>query len=154
MTELTTPQAAPHGSSTDVEGRRRHVHAMWSAVADSWAEYADYTDARHGPETAMMLATTAPAQGEQVLELAAGAGGLGLAAADLVGPDGRVLISDVAVEMTRAARARIGVRMAVEVRQLDLEARGSATRRTTWSCAGTACSSPSTRRLPPGRSLG
>ncbi|WP_238342852.1 class I SAM-dependent methyltransferase [Nocardioides cynanchi] len=94
---------------------------MWSAVAGSWAEYADDTDARHAPETAAMLAATAPVPGDHVLELAAGAGGLGLEVADLVAPGGRVVISDVAVEMTAAARARAGTREAVEVRTLDIE---------------------------------
>jgi SAM-dependent methyltransferase len=68
-----------------------------------------------------MLAATDPAPGDHVLELAAGAGGLGLAVADLVAPGGAVVISDVAVEMTRAARARVGTRADVDVRQLDLE---------------------------------
>jgi SAM-dependent methyltransferase len=95
---------------------------MWSAVAGSWSEYADYTDARHAPETAAMLAAAAPAPGDRLLELAAGAGGLGLAAADLVTPGGGVVVSDVAVEMTRIAEDRVGARTGVEVRRLDLEA--------------------------------
>jgi len=122
MTDLTTPHSTtPLGPSTDVEERRRHVHAMWSAVAPYWAEYAAYTDARHAPEDAAMLAATAPAPGERVLELAGGAGGLGLAAADLVAPDGQVVLSDVSVEMTRIAEERAGGRSGVQVRPLDLE---------------------------------
>jgi ubiquinone/menaquinone biosynthesis C-methylase UbiE len=121
MTENTTRPAAPVARHADVDERRRHVHAMWSAVAGSWAEYADYTEARHAPETEVMLATTAPAPGEHVLELAAGAGGLGLAAADLVVPGGAVVVSDVAAEMTRVAEGRAGARRGVEVRRLDLE---------------------------------
>ncbi len=122
MTEFTTPQQAPPAAVAGLDERRRHVHAMWSAVAGSWAEYADYTDARHAPETTVMLAATSPAPGERVLELAGGAGGLGLAAADLVAPGGRVVLSDVALEMTQIASARAGDRSAVEVRRLDLEA--------------------------------
>ena len=41
-----------------------------------------------------------------MLELACGAGGAGLAAAELVGPGGEVVISDVAPEMTAIAAAR------------------------------------------------
>ena len=121
MIEHTTRPVAPGGPGPDADERRRHVHAMWSAVAGSWAEYVDYTEARHAPETAALLAATAPAPGDRVLELAAGAGGLGPGLADLVAPGGSVVISDVAVEMTRAARARVGTRADVEVRQLDLE---------------------------------
>jgi SAM-dependent methyltransferase len=96
---------------------------MWSAVAGSWAEYADYTVARHTPETSAMFAATAPVRGEHVLELACGAGGLGLAAAQLVAPTGRVVQSDVSPEMTMIAAARstaAGTR-SIEVRVLDLE---------------------------------
>jgi SAM-dependent methyltransferase len=95
---------------------------MWSAVAGSWAEYADYTDARHAAETEAMLAATAPVPGDDVLELACGAGGLGLAAADLVAPTGRVVLSDVADAMTRIAAARAGDGRQAEIRRLDLEA--------------------------------
>ncbi len=123
MTERLTQTRTPPDANAGKQERRRRVHATWSAVAGSWAEYADYTEARHAPETSAMLAATAPVRGEHVLELACGAGGLGLAAVELVAPTGRVVLSDVAVEMTRIAAARAdaaGARMA-EVRVLDLE---------------------------------
>ena len=44
--------------------------------------------------------------GDRVLELACGPGGLGLAAAERVGPGGEVVLSDVAAEMTAIAAAR------------------------------------------------
>ncbi len=53
-----------------------------------------------------MLESSAPRPGERVLELACGPGGLGLAAAPLVAPNGEVVMSDVAAEMTAIAAAR------------------------------------------------
>jgi ubiquinone/menaquinone biosynthesis C-methylase UbiE len=65
----------------------------------------------------------APRPGDTVLELAAGVGDTGLAAARLVGPAGRVIITDFAPEMVAAARRRaaeLGVTNA-EFRVLDAE---------------------------------
>jgi SAM-dependent methyltransferase len=53
-----------------------------------------------------MLALAAPRPGEDVLELACGPGGLGLAAAARVAPGGTAVLSDVAPGMTEIAAAR------------------------------------------------
>jgi SAM-dependent methyltransferase len=68
-----------------------------------------------------MLGLAAPGSGERVLELACGAGGVGLAAAGRVGPDGEVVLSDVAPEMTAIAAARAEGLHNVRTRVLDLE---------------------------------
>jgi ubiquinone/menaquinone biosynthesis C-methylase UbiE len=102
---------------------RMHLHAMWSSVAPSWGDHADFVDARGAALTGEMLAAAAPRPGERVLELACGAGGLGLAAAAHVAPGGEVVLSDVAAEMTAIAEARAverGVRN-VSTRVLDIE---------------------------------
>jgi SAM-dependent methyltransferase len=99
------------------------LHSMWAAVAPAWGEHAAYVDARGAELSERMLALTAPEAGEDVLELASGAGGLGLAAAELVAPDGEVVISDVAAEMIAIAAARTHERGLTNVapRVLDLE---------------------------------
>jgi ubiquinone/menaquinone biosynthesis C-methylase UbiE len=104
--------------------QRRHLHGLWSSVAPGWAEHADFVETRGAEVTARLLELTRPRPGEQVLELACGAGDSGIAAAALVGDDGRVVISDVAPEMTAIARGRadaLGLRN-VRTRELDLEA--------------------------------
>jgi SAM-dependent methyltransferase len=96
---------------------------MWGSVAGGWAEHAEFVESRGAQVTAALLELAAPRPGERVLELACGAGGVGLAAAPLVGPDGEVVLSDVAPEMTAIARARaeaLGLGN-VRVRELDLE---------------------------------
>ena len=76
---------------------------MWASVAPAWAEHAD---SRGAAVTAKLLELTAPRSGERVLELACGPGGVGIAAAELVGPAGEVVLSDVAAQMTAIAAAR------------------------------------------------
>jgi SAM-dependent methyltransferase len=102
---------------------RAKVHAQWAGVADRWGEHADYIDARGAELTARLLALTAPAAGERVLELACGTGGVGIAAAELVGAGGEVVVSDVAPEMTAIAAGRAAARGLgnVRARPLDLE---------------------------------
>jgi len=56
--------------------------------------------------TARLLELAALRPGDRVLELACGAGGLGLAAAERVAPGGDVVLSDVVEEMTSIAAAR------------------------------------------------
>ena len=102
---------------------RAGLHGLWSAVAGGWAAHADYVDERAGELTAAMLAAADLRPGARVLELACGPGGLGLAAAHRVGPDGQVLVSDIAPEMVAiaAARAEEAGLANVAAKVLDLE---------------------------------
>jgi ubiquinone/menaquinone biosynthesis C-methylase UbiE len=88
---------------------RRHVREMWAAVAEGWARHADFVEERGKDVTQQMLDAVAPRRGEHVLELASGAGDVGLAAAPLVTP-GEVVVSDVAAEMTAIATRRAAAR--------------------------------------------
>jgi ubiquinone/menaquinone biosynthesis C-methylase UbiE len=103
--------------------QRAHVRGMWAAVASGWREHAEWIDGRGADVTAVLLAAMRPQPGERVLELACGPGGVGLAAAPLVGPAGEVVLSDVVPEMTAIAAARaeeLGLGN-VSSRELDLE---------------------------------
>src|SRR5689334_7074522 len=99
------------------------LHAMWSAAAPSWDEYADYVDEREAAVGDAMLAVGQIQPGDEVLELGCGPGGVGLAAAQIVGPQVWVVLSDVAPEMTTIAAERAerrGLRNVV-TRELDME---------------------------------
>ena len=102
---------------------RAHIHALWSTVAPAWAERADYVDQRGAALTHWMLGATDPRPGDHVLELACGAGGAGMAAAPLVAPAGRVVLSDVAAGMVEATAKRVAERGldGVATRMLDLD---------------------------------
>jgi SAM-dependent methyltransferase len=100
------------------------LHAMWGSVAGGWRENAAFVDERSRPLTERMLAVTAPQPGERAVELACGPATVGLALAARVGPDGEVVVSDVAEEMVaiaaeRAAAAGLGN---VRAQRLDIEA--------------------------------
>jgi SAM-dependent methyltransferase len=99
------------------------VRGAWAAVAPAWGVHADELDARTAAITQRLLDLTHIAPGESVLELASGPGGVGLAAAERVGADGRVVISDVVPAMVAEARRRAADRglAQVTVKELDLE---------------------------------
>jgi enediyne biosynthesis protein CalE5 len=105
---------------------RARLHGMWAAVAPGWREHADYVDARGALVTARMLDLTDPRPGERVLELACGAGDVGLAAAERVAPGGEVVLSDAVAEMAAIAAARAQARGAagVTTRVHDVESVG------------------------------
>ncbi|HEX6762168.1 MAG TPA: class I SAM-dependent methyltransferase [Gaiellaceae bacterium] len=110
-------------SAAGLSALREHLHRSWASVAPGWEANADYADERGADVTKALLGLARLGAGDRVLELAAGAGGVGLAAAERVGPHGEVVVSDVAPEMTAIARRRAGERglANVSVRELDLE---------------------------------
>lgn len=113
-------QRKPDG---EVDELRIGLHLMWGAVAPGWEENADFVDRRTSEMTAAMLDAVALEPGARVLELACGPGGLGIAAAERLGDEGEVVLSDVSRQMIEiaAARANRQGRGNVKVRELDLE---------------------------------
>jgi SAM-dependent methyltransferase len=100
---------------------RQRLHGMWAAVAGGWGEHADYADARGAAVTERMLDLASLRPGDRVLELACGPGGLGITAAERVGPDGEVVLSDVVPEMTAIAERRAAAAGARNVSTLVLD---------------------------------
>lgn len=78
--------------------------SVWEAMAPGWKERHGYFESAAGPVTEAMLRKASPAPGETVLDLAAGTGVVGLAAARGVGPQGQAIISDFVPDMVEAAR--------------------------------------------------
>ncbi len=109
-------------SATRRSDLRAHLRGMWATVAPAWGAHAEYADARGAALTARLLELTRPQRGERVLELACGAGGAGIAAAERVAP-GETVLSDVVPEMTAIAAARAAERGLANVttRVLDLD---------------------------------
>ena len=99
------------------------LHAMWSSAAPSWGEHADFVDERGAVVGQAMLAAADVRPGDHVLELGCGPGGVGFSAAEIVGADGQVVLSDVAPEMTAIAAERAARRglSNVVARVLDME---------------------------------
>lgn len=93
--------------------------ADWNAVATAWDSSSDYVD-RHSLAATEALAEAADIRpGDRVLELAAGPGTLGERWSESVGPSGRVVLSDIALDMLDVARRRNARHGNVEVAHLD-----------------------------------
>ena len=102
---------------------KRASQAVWDAMAPGWDRRKAYFEQSAQPVTDKMLERHAPQRGEAILELAAGTGLVGFAAAGLVGPSGRVIVSDFSEAMVEVARREadgLGLKH-VECRVLDAE---------------------------------
>ena len=96
---------------------------MWEAMALGWDERHAYFEEIARPVTEQMLELLDPSPGDAILDLAAGTGVVGFSAAALVGPTGRVIVSDFASAMVDFASRRaeeLGLDN-VECRVLDAE---------------------------------
>ncbi len=91
---------------TGVWDPRPLVSEMWDSVAGAWERNADFVDDQMAAATAVLLDAARIGAGDAVLELAAGPGGAGIAAAARVGASGRVVLSDEAPAMVQAAARR------------------------------------------------
>jgi ubiquinone/menaquinone biosynthesis C-methylase UbiE len=102
---------------------RRRSRAVWEAMAPGWDSRHAYFEEIARPVTDLMLERLAPERGQTILDLAAGTGVAGFAAAGLVGREGHVMVSDFAEPMVDAAKrhaAGLGLTN-VECRVLDAE---------------------------------
>jgi SAM-dependent methyltransferase len=96
----------------------------WGAAAEHWARAAEKDEVGASADAARWMLEAADLQpGERVLEVAGGAGRVGLQAAAAVGPEGSVLCSDFSAEMVRVARERFARLEAsnIETRALDAQ---------------------------------
>jgi SAM-dependent methyltransferase len=102
---------------------RQALQGIWSSAAPAWERHADFVDDRGAKVAQAMLDAAALRPDQRVLEVACGPGGVGLGAADLVGPGGAAVLSDIAPEMTVIAAERANARKLSNVRtaQIDME---------------------------------
>jgi SAM-dependent methyltransferase len=110
--------------SFDREQFRAESRDAWEAAARGWGDQADWWDASTRPVSDWLVAALAPRPGEQVLELAAGPGDVGLLVAERLRPGGRALLTDGAEAMVEAITARAaarGLADVVEARTMDAE---------------------------------
>jgi len=102
---------------------KRASHAVWEAMAPGWDQRHAFFEQCARPVTERMLERLEPAPGQTILELAAGTGVVGMAAAALVGSAGHVIVSDFSEAMVDVAgrHAREHGLENVECRTLDAE---------------------------------
>jgi SAM-dependent methyltransferase len=92
--------------SFDANAYRASSLSGWEEAATGWVLRQDAIRALGTPVSRWMLDAVYLKPGERVLELAAGLGETGMRAAELVAPNGGVIISDQAEAMLEGARAR------------------------------------------------
>jgi SAM-dependent methyltransferase len=101
---------------------------QWEDAAQAWHRWGPQLERWLGEATEAMLAMAGAGAGDRVLDVAAGAGGQTVAAARLVGPDGRVLATDIssnileraALEARRAGLGNVETRV-MDGERLDVE---------------------------------
>jgi SAM-dependent methyltransferase len=107
----------------DREELRRQSYEAWERMAGGWERALERIEASATPVREWLLRELSPRPGQVVLDLAAGPGETGFAAAALVGEEGRLVSSDRSPAMVEVGRRRaeeLGLRN-VEHRVLDAE---------------------------------
>jgi SAM-dependent methyltransferase len=90
--------------------QNKEVIGQWSESAPYWEKYRPVIVEMFAPVTQALIEDAAIRKGDSVLDVATGPGEPALTMADLVGPEGMVVGTDVAPEMVEAARREAGRR--------------------------------------------
>jgi ubiquinone/menaquinone biosynthesis C-methylase UbiE len=90
----------------DVEDYRRNSQEVWEAMAPGWERWRAQLAESLTPVREWLIGELGPQPGETVLELGAGVGDTGFAAAAILGEDGRLISTDFSPEMVEVARRR------------------------------------------------
>ncbi|MGH3127437.1 MAG: class I SAM-dependent methyltransferase [Gaiellaceae bacterium] len=107
----------------DREEYKRTALETWSTMAPGWGRWREPIEETSVPMREWMLRELAPSEGDTVLELASGFGDSSVAAAEIVGPTGKVICTDFSPVMVDIARRRgeeLGLAN-IEYRVLDAE---------------------------------
>ena len=83
-------------SAFDRDAYKRGQHDQWNEDAAAWHRWGPTLQNWHGGVTRKMLDLAEVSRNQQVLDIASGAGEPALSAAERVGPQGRVLATDLA----------------------------------------------------------
>ncbi len=113
----------PYDAGVSHDQQRQASLETWETMAGGWERWRAVIEATSTPIREWMLRELDPQPNDTVLELAAGPGDTGFAAAALVGESGRVISSDFSPAMVEVARRRsVELGLAnVEHRVLDAE---------------------------------
>jgi len=107
----------------DLDTYRRESRDTWDEMAPGWEDRREWMLAATGSINDWLVEQADPQPGQTVLDIAAGTGDLGFAAAERIGPEGRLLTTDFAPEMVEAAKRNGDARglQNVDYRVLDAE---------------------------------
>ncbi len=107
----------------DPQAIKQQVKQDWDLAAPAWRKYDAHLAEVNAPVTERLLSLAGLAVGHRVLDIACGTGEPALPAAEVVGPAGYVLGTDLSEEMLAVAREKAQTRGLnnVEFRQVDGE---------------------------------
>jgi SAM-dependent methyltransferase len=107
----------------DLDTYRTESRDTWDEMAPGWEDRREWMLAATGSINDWIVEQADPQPGQTVLDIAAGTGDLGFAAAERIGPEGRLLTTDFAPEMVAAAKRNGEARglQNVDYRVLDAE---------------------------------
>jgi SAM-dependent methyltransferase len=88
----------------DLDTYRQASRQTWDEMSTGWEERRDWLIEMTGSVNAWIIDQVDPQPGQTILDIAAGTGDLGFAAAERVGDGGRVITTDFAPDMLDAAR--------------------------------------------------
>ena len=90
----------------DLAAYRQQSRDTWERMAAGWDGWNEMVARASRPVTEDLVAALEPKPGETILELAAGAGVSGFAAASLMGGEGQLIMTDFASHMVEACERR------------------------------------------------
>lgn len=105
----------------DPQKFKQTTRAQWESAAEAWDRWGPLLARWLGPATEAMLDMAAVKQGTRVLDVAAGAGEQTLTAARRVGPQGRVMATDISPTILRYALAAAEKAGLANVETLELD---------------------------------
>ena len=85
---------------------RQAQHKHWDSAAVGWKEWSEFNDSADGHISERLVELAQVQSGSRVLDVAAGYGEPALTAARKVGPEGRVVATDISAEMLAFGRER------------------------------------------------
>jgi SAM-dependent methyltransferase len=97
---------------------KQTTYEQWQAAAEAWYRWDPAINRWLGHATKEMIRMAGISKGHHVLDIAAGAGGQSVAVAEVVGPTGYVLATDISPNILSFAR-----RMACEAKVYNIETR-------------------------------
>src|SRR5919107_1488471 len=85
---------------------REAQHKQWDSAAVGWKEWSEFSESGWGHISERLVELAEVRSGSRVLDVAAGYGETALTAAREVGPEGRIVATDISAEMLAFGRER------------------------------------------------
>jgi enediyne biosynthesis protein CalE5 len=96
-----------NATNVDRQEFRAGQRASWNEASKGWREWSEFIDRFTSPVSERLVAMAGVEPGQRVLDVAAGYGEPSLTAAKVVGPEGRVVATDISAGMLAFGRERI-----------------------------------------------